>query len=70
MILATPKLADYDRFVSIFSTKGAEKRREHGSKGATVFRDQRVRSGLGDLRLGPRGLGRLHLRSRGAPGSG
>ncbi len=39
MILATTKVADYDRFDSIFSTKGAEKRREHGSKGATVFRD-------------------------------
>lgn len=39
MILATTKVADYDRFDSIFSTNGAEKRREHGSKGATVFRD-------------------------------
>ena len=25
--------------MKIFSTKGAEKRRQHGSKGATVFRD-------------------------------
>jgi hypothetical protein len=39
MILATTKVEDYDRFVEIFSTKGADKRRQHGSKGATVFRD-------------------------------
>ena len=39
MILATTKVEDFDRFVEIFSTKGAEKRKEHGSKGATVFRD-------------------------------
>jgi hypothetical protein len=39
MILATTTIEDYDRFVNIFSTKGAEKRREHGSKGAQVFRD-------------------------------
>jgi hypothetical protein len=39
MILATTKVEDMDRFLRIFSTKGAEKRRQHGSKGATVFRD-------------------------------
>ncbi len=39
MILATTKVGDLDRFVSIFSTKGAEKRRQHGSKGAQLFRD-------------------------------
>jgi len=39
MILATTTVEDYDRFLSVFSTKGAEKRSEHGSKGATVFRD-------------------------------
>ena len=39
MLLATTTVEDYDRFVSIFSTKGAEKRKLHGSKGATVFRD-------------------------------
>ena len=39
MILATTKVEDFDRFVTIFSTKGAEKRRQHGSKGAHVFRD-------------------------------
>ena len=39
MILATTTVEDFDRFLSIFSTKGAEKRKQHGSKGATVFRD-------------------------------
>ena len=39
MMLATTTVEDFDRFLKIFSTKGAEKRRQHGSKGATVFRD-------------------------------
>ena len=39
MILATTKVEEFDRFLKIFSTKGAEKRKQHGSKGATVFRD-------------------------------
>jgi len=39
MLLATTKVEDFDRFVKIFSTKGAEKRLQHGSKGSTVFRD-------------------------------
>jgi len=39
MILATTKVENYERFLEIFSTKGADKRKQHGSKGATVFRD-------------------------------
>ena len=39
MLLATTQVEDFDRFTEIFSTKGAEKRRQHGSKGALVFRD-------------------------------
>jgi hypothetical protein len=39
MILATTKVEDYDRFLSVFSTAGADKRKQHGSKGSTVFRD-------------------------------
>jgi hypothetical protein len=39
MVLATVKVEDFDRFWSTFSTKGAEKRRQHGSQGARVFRD-------------------------------
>jgi hypothetical protein len=39
MILSTVKIEDFDRFWSVFSTKGAEKRKQHGSKGSHVFRD-------------------------------
>jgi hypothetical protein len=39
MLLATTTVEDFDRFSEIFSTTGAAKRREHGSKGALVFRD-------------------------------
>ena len=39
MILATTTVEDLDRFVKIYSTKGAEKRKQHGSKGSLVFRD-------------------------------
>jgi len=39
MILATTTVEDLDRFVEIYSTTGAEKRKLHGSKGSTVFRD-------------------------------
>jgi len=39
MILATTKVEEFDRFMEVFSTKGADKRRQHGSKGAQVFRD-------------------------------
>ena len=39
MLLATTTVEDYDRFVQIFSTKGAEKRALHGSKGSRVYRD-------------------------------
>jgi hypothetical protein len=39
MILTTAKVEDFDRFLKVFSTAGAEKRRQHGSKGALVFRD-------------------------------
>jgi hypothetical protein len=39
MILATTNVEDVDRFLEVFSTKGAAKRQQHGSKGSTVFRD-------------------------------
>ena len=39
MILATTTIEDFDRFLQVFSTEGAEKRRQHGSNGATIFRD-------------------------------
>ena len=30
---------DFDRFIKTFSSKGANKRKQHGSKGSIVFRD-------------------------------
>jgi hypothetical protein len=39
MLLATTTVEDFDRFLSVFTNAGAEKRRQHGSKGAVVFRD-------------------------------
>ncbi len=39
MILLTTQVEDFDRFIEIYSTKGAEKRKQHGSTGSTVYRD-------------------------------
>ena len=39
MLLATTQVEDFDRFLEVFKTKGAEKRRQHGSKGCDIFRD-------------------------------
>ena len=39
MLLATTRVEDLERFMKVFSTAGAEKRKQHGSKGAVVFRD-------------------------------
>jgi hypothetical protein len=39
LILTTGKIQDFERFWNTFSTKGAEKRKQHGSKGSHVFRD-------------------------------
>ncbi len=39
MMLATTRVEDFDRWMKIFSTTSAVKRKQHGSKGATVFRD-------------------------------
>ena len=39
MLLATTQVEELDRFMQVFSTAGADKRREHGCKGVVVFRD-------------------------------
>jgi len=39
VILATTTIDDLDTFVKIYGTTGADKRKLHGSKGSTVFRD-------------------------------
>ena len=39
LILTTAKIEDFDQWWNTFSTKGAEKRRQHGCEGSQVFRD-------------------------------
>ncbi len=39
MLLATTQVENFDRFMAVFTTTGAEKRKQHGSKGVLVFRD-------------------------------
>jgi hypothetical protein len=39
MILATTTIEEFDRFLKVFGNEGAAKRKQHGSKGAIVFRD-------------------------------
>ena len=39
MLLATTQVEDIQRFLDVFTTEGAEKRKQHGSKGALVFHD-------------------------------
>ena len=39
MFLATTTVEDFDRWLKVFSTTSAEKRKAHGSKGSLVFRD-------------------------------
>ena len=39
LMLATTTVEDVDRWLKIFSTTSLEKRKKHGCKGATVFRD-------------------------------
>lgn len=39
MLLATTTVEDVDRWLRIFSTTSAEKRKQHGSNGSTVFLD-------------------------------
>jgi hypothetical protein len=39
VLLATARVEDIDRWLEVFSTTSLEKRKQHGSKGCTVFRD-------------------------------
>ena len=39
MFLATTTVEDFDRWMKVFSTTSAEKRKQHGSKGSLIFRD-------------------------------
>ena len=39
ILLVTAQVEDFGRFIEVFSPKGADKRRQHGSKNVLVFRD-------------------------------
>lgn len=39
MIVTIAKVADFDQFLKTFSTKGVQKRKQHGCTGSHVFRD-------------------------------
>ena len=39
MLLATTTIEDFDRWIKAFGTTSLVKRKQHGSAGATVFRD-------------------------------
>jgi quinol monooxygenase YgiN len=39
MIVTIAKVADFDQFLKTFSTRGAEKRKQHGCSGSSIFRD-------------------------------
>jgi len=39
MMLATTTVENVDQFLKIFSTRGLEKRKKHGSRSSIVFRD-------------------------------
>lgn len=39
MIVTVAKVTDFDQFLETFSTRGVEKREQHGCTGAHVFRD-------------------------------
>ena len=57
MILSTTKVEDFDRFLKTFSTKGAEKRKQHGSR-VRVFRDPNEDDRVWVLSTGTRRAGR------------
>jgi heme-degrading monooxygenase HmoA len=40
VVLARVTIGEFEQFWSVFTTAGAERRREHGSQGARVFRNQ------------------------------
>lgn len=45
MIVTVAAVADFGQFLHTFQTRGAETRREHGCRGARVFRDPFDRQG-------------------------
>lgn len=37
-VIARVRVADFDRFIETFKTRGKAKRTEHGSRGVTIYR--------------------------------
>ena len=62
MVLATAKIEDFDRFWNTFSTKGAEKRKQHGSGGRTVWIQMRATE-FGRFSMGMRRGGKASRRT-------
>ena len=44
VLLATTTVEDFDRWIKVFDGKSLAKRKQHGSTGATVFRDPNDKS--------------------------
>ena len=64
MILATTQVEDFDRFLQVFSTKGAEKRKQHGSNGSPSFAIPPRTIGSGCCSIGMRRAGRASSPTR------
>jgi len=67
VILATTQVEDFRPLLEDLLDKGADKRRQHGSKGSTVFRDPNETDRSGCSSTGTRTVWQeLRLRPRGA----
>ena len=64
MLLATTQVEDVDRFMEVFSTSAAEKRKKHGSRGAFVFRDPSESDRAGGSSTGTSRAGRASSPTR------
>ena len=68
MILATTQFAEFDRFWSVFTTAGAEKRAEHGCKGASCSATRPSPTASGSSSTGTTPAGRASSPTRRSPG--
>ena len=66
MLLATTQIEDFDRFLQVFSTAGADKRRQHGSKGAASSATRPKPTASGSSSTGTSRAGRVSSPTRGA----
>src|SRR5215213_10999412 len=63
VVLATAKIGDFDRFWNTFSTKGAEKRKQHGCRGRMSFGIQMRATEFGRSSTGTRPAGKASPRT-------